>query len=105
VSRRSNSAKGSLPSNPLTPFTAAARAESAFSLLKQASTHLLDGEKRRNLDETVMAARVICLKELGLPSNTPADDERLRDVVPSIEERVRKGTKEIMIDDELRKRR
>lgn len=52
-----------------------------------------------------MAARLLCLKELGLPSNTSADDERLQDVVPSFDERVRKGTKEIMIDDELRKRR
>lgn len=82
-----------------------ARAETAFSLLKQASTHLLDEERRKNLDETVMAARIVCLKELGLPSSTSADDEKLKDVVPSFDERVRKGTKEIMIDDELRKRR
>jgi DnaJ family protein C protein 8 len=52
-----------------------------------------------------MAARILCLKELGLPSSTPPDDDKLKDVVPSFDERVRKGTKEIMIDDELRKRR
>jgi DnaJ family protein C protein 8 len=91
--------------NPSDAQTSTARAETAFSLLKQASTHLLDEERRKNLDETVMAARILCLKELGLPSNITADDERLNDVVPSFDERVRKGTKEIMIDDELRKRR
>lgn len=52
-----------------------------------------------------MAARILCLKELGLPSSIASDDERLLHLVPSFDERVRKGTKEIMIDDELRKRR
>lgn len=81
------------------------RAETAFALLKQASTHLLDEGKRKALDETVVSARVLCLKELGLPSDTAPDDRRLQGLIPSFDERVRKGTKEIMIDDELRKRR
>ncbi|CAD6968884.1 unnamed protein product, partial [Tilletia controversa] len=40
------------------------RAVEAFDLLKKASTHLLDEDKRKNLDETVMAARIVTLKEL-----------------------------------------
>lgn len=81
------------------------RAETAFALLKQASTHLLDENKRRSLDEVVVLARTLCLKELGLPADTNGDDRRLQGITPPFEERVRRGTKEIMIDDELRRRR
>lgn len=81
------------------------RAEHAFSLLKQASIHLLDEKKRNSLDEVVMSARVLCLRELGLPANTESEDQRLRGLIPSFDERVRKETKEMMIDDEVRRRR
>lgn len=47
----------------------------------------------------------MCLKDLGLPPDTTSDDPRLQRLAPSFDERVRKGTKEIMIDDELRRRR
>lgn len=52
-----------------------------------------------------MSARILCLKELGLPADTLPDDVRLHGMLPTFDERVRKGTKEIMIDDELRRRR
>ncbi|PWN49646.1 DnaJ-domain-containing protein [Violaceomyces palustris] len=81
------------------------RAVEAFDLLKKASSHLLDEEKRKTLDETVMDARLMCLKELGLPHTTEADDPKLRDLFPTWEERVRKATKELMVDDELRRRK
>lgn len=81
------------------------RAEHAFSLLKQASMHLLDEKKRNSLDEVVMSARILCLRELGLPANIDSNDDRLSGLMPSFDERVRKGTKEMMIDDEVRRRR
>ncbi|KAK0560807.1 DnaJ subfamily C member 8 [Tilletia horrida] len=82
------------------------RAVEAFDLLKKASTHLLDEEKRKNLDETVMAARIVALKEFGLPATIAPDDDRIKALEPgALEERVRAKTKEIMIDDELQRRR
>ncbi|KAK0529655.1 DnaJ subfamily C member 8 [Tilletia horrida] len=82
------------------------RAVEAFDLLKKASTQLLDEEKRKSLDETVMAARIVALKELGLPPTIAPDDERIEALGPgALEERVRAKTKEIMIDDEVQRRR
>ncbi|PWN27977.1 DnaJ-domain-containing protein, partial [Jaminaea rosea] len=82
------------------------RAVEAFDLLKKASTHLLDEEKRKALDETVLSARYLVLKEhLGLPVSTPSEDERLQGLQPTFEERVRKATRDLMIDDELRRRK
>ncbi|CAO1623125.1 unnamed protein product [Sympodiomycopsis kandeliae] len=83
------------------------RAVEAFDLLKKASTHLLDEEKRKILDETVMSARFLVLKEqFNLPPDTdPKTSSILQSCTPSFEERVRKQTKELMIDDELRKRK
>ena len=57
------------------------------------------------LDETVMDARLMVLKELNLPFGTAPEDPRLQGLVPSWEHRVRKATKELMIDDELRRRK
>lgn len=77
----------------------------AFDLLKKASSHLLDEDKRKGLDETVMDARLMVLKELGLPFSTASDDPRTASLVPSWEDRVRAATKELMVDDELRRRK
>ncbi|CCF53746.1 hypothetical protein NDA11_001249 [Ustilago hordei] len=81
------------------------RAVEAFDLLKKASSHLLDEEKRKTLDETVMDARLMVLKELNLAFATAYDDPRLANLSPSWEERVRAATKELMVDDELRRRK
>ncbi len=81
------------------------RAVEAFDLLKKASSHLLDQDKRKVLDETVMDARLMVLKELDLPFATAYDDPRLAGLTPSWEERVRSATKELMVDDELRRRK
>ena len=77
----------------------------AFDLLKKASSVLLDSEQRDTLDEVVISARVMVLQDMKLPADVAAEDERLQDLVPSFEERVRKRTKELMVDDELRRRR
>lgn len=84
------------------------RAIEAFDLLKKASTHLLDEDRRRNLDETVLSAKFSVLRdELRLPTHLSSDSEQIRalNLNPSFEERVRKQTRELMIDDEVRKRK
>ena len=90
---------------PSLTYSITARAIEAFDMLKKASTLLLDEEKRKKLDETVMEARVLVLRELSLPADTPGDDERIRGLRPPFEEMVRKKTKEVMVDDELRRRK
>lgn len=83
-----------------------ARAVEAFDLLKKASTSLLDEDSRKNLDETVLSARFLVLKEqLNLPTSTPSDSSHLQNLIPPFEERVRLATKELMISDEVRRRK
>ncbi|KAL8280196.1 hypothetical protein RQP46_007526 [Phenoliferia psychrophenolica] len=77
----------------------------AFDLLKKAETELLIPEKRKALDETIGDARMLVLRELGLVRTLPDDDENLVKLKPDLKERVRVKTKEILIDDELRRRR
>ena len=79
----------------------------AFDMLKKASTALLDEDKRKALDETVMEARVLVLRELSLPADISTDDERIvKQVgVARFQELVRARTKDVMIGDELRKRK
>jgi hypothetical protein len=51
---------------------------------------------------------MLVLRELGLPREIPDDDERLRPPklpAPDLKERVRKKTKDLLIEDELRRRR
>ncbi|GAA6023519.1 hypothetical protein JCM10207_005702 [Rhodosporidiobolus poonsookiae] len=86
----------------------------AFDLLKKAQTELSDSTKRKPLDETIYDARMLVLRSVGLPRDAPDDHEKLRPPQmgggegrggESLKERVRKKTKEILIDDELRRRR
>lgn len=83
----------------------AARAVEAFDLLKKASTVLLDDTERKKLDEVVMEARITLLRELNLPSDTPSDDPRIVKMGRTFEDQLRVHTQEIMVDDELRRRR
>ena len=89
------------------------RALEAFDLLKKAAEHLQNEEKRKTLDETVLSARSLALKELGLPT-TMAQEElereleeggRLYAIYPTWNDRVKLCVKQLMLDDELRKRR
>jgi len=74
----------------------------------QAQVELGDSTKRKNLDETLKDARMLVLREIGLPRDAPDDHELLRPPKmrdPDLKERVKRKAKEIIIDDELRKRR
>lgn len=72
----------------------------------QASVELNDPKKRKSLDETIFDARMLVLREQGLAPVVPDDHEKLVKLKdPPLRERVRKKIKEILIDDELRRRR
>jgi DnaJ family protein C protein 8 len=69
--------------------------------LLQAESELSDAKKREELDATIRQARVLVLREAGLPPTTPADDERLA----PLKEKLRAKAKELLIDEELRRRK
>ncbi|KAM0747099.1 hypothetical protein T439DRAFT_329346 [Meredithblackwellia eburnea MCA 4105] len=81
----------------------------AFDLLKKAETDLLDPVKRKVLDELIGDARMLVLREQltpPLPASTPDDDDRLKKLRdPDLKERVRRRAKELLIEEELRRRR
>lgn len=90
-----------------------ARAEEAFDLLKKSLDHLLDADRRKLLDETVVSARCLALRELGLPMTlSPEEIElekvpggRLDQLVPSFDDRIKIFVKDIVLDEELKKRK
>ncbi|ORY77586.1 hypothetical protein BCR35DRAFT_314304 [Leucosporidium creatinivorum] len=87
----------------------------AFDLLKKAAVELADPTRRSSLDQTIEDARMLVLREQlkpALPPSTPDDDPRLLALgkekdgkeMGDLKERVRRKTKEILIEEELRKR-
>jgi len=81
------------------------RGPEAFDLLKKAETDLLNEEKRKLLDKTIADARMLVLRSLGVPSDAPDTHDKIRFLRPPLRERVKAKAKEIMIDEELRRRR
>ncbi|WFD34693.1 DnaJ sub C member 8 [Malassezia cuniculi] len=90
----------------------AQRAHEAFGMLQQASTDLLDEERRKNIDSVVRSAERLALHELNLASEIEMDQiaqeeasGRLAGLIPSWQERVRECVKHFLVDEEVRKRR
>ncbi|KAJ3538112.1 hypothetical protein NM688_g6565 [Phlebia brevispora] len=77
----------------------------AFDLLKKAESELSDKTKREELDAIVKQARVMVLKTLNLPSTTEDSDPRLKDLSPPWRLQIRTKTKEMLIDEEVRRRK
>lgn len=48
---------------------------------------------------------MLVLRGLGVPPEAPDSHDKLRFLLPPLRERVKQKTKEILIDEELRKRR
>ena len=81
----------------------------------------MDPVKKKAIDQTIVDARMLVLRELGLARELPDDNEKLillglgrgkvvaerdEDIKNgTLKDRVKKKTKEILIDDELRRRR
>ncbi|VDC07503.1 unnamed protein product [Peniophora sp. CBMAI 1063] len=82
-----------------------ARAPEAFDILKKAESELGDTAKREELDATIRQARNLVLKDLGLPPATPADSPKLMDLKPPFKEQLRTKSRELLIDEEVRRRK
>ncbi|KAI0091296.1 DnaJ-domain-containing protein [Irpex rosettiformis] len=82
-----------------------ARAPDAFDLLKKAESELSDEKLREELDAIVKQARNLVLKNLNLPATIKGDDARLKDVTPPFKQQVRAKSKELLIDEEVRRRK
>ncbi|KAI0001472.1 DnaJ-domain-containing protein [Russula compacta] len=81
------------------------RAPEAFDVLKKAEGELGDTAKREELDAAINQARLTLLKGLSLPTSTPDDHPRLKGLTPPFKAQLRQKSKEILIEEELRRRR
>jgi DnaJ family protein C protein 8 len=71
----------------------------------QAESELSDEAKRENMDAVIAQSRSLILKSLSLPLTTPMTDPALRRLEPSFKARMRAQTKELLIEEELRRRK
>ncbi|ORY28591.1 DnaJ domain-containing protein [Naematelia encephala] len=82
--------------------------EEAFDLLKKAEGILSDSSKRGEIDAVMSHSRTLILKSLlgaGYSTSIPDDDPRLINLKPSLDVQIKTKAKEILIEDELTKRR
>ncbi|KAF9007593.1 chaperone regulator [Cyathus striatus] len=82
-----------------------ARAPEAFDILKKAESELSDEKKREELDAVIRQARNVLLKSINLPTTISDDDARIRELVPPYKVRLRAQSKELLIDEEVRRRK
>ncbi|KAI9512073.1 DnaJ-domain-containing protein [Russula earlei] len=81
------------------------RAPEAFDVLKKAESELGDAAKREDLDAAINQARSTLLKGLSLPTSTPDDHPKLRGLTPPFKAQLRQKSKELLIEEEFRRRR
>ncbi|TDL25789.1 DnaJ-domain-containing protein [Rickenella mellea] len=85
--------------------TSHARAPDAFDLLKKAESELSETARREELDAVIKEARIQLLKSLSLPSSVKDDDPRLKTVKPPFKTQLRAKAKEMLIEEEVRRRK
>ena len=73
----------------------------------QAESEVSDKAKREELDAVIKQARLLVLKGLTppLPASTPDSDPALRALNPPFKQQVRAKSKELLIDEEVRRRK
>ncbi|SJL09701.1 uncharacterized protein ARMOST_13082 [Armillaria ostoyae] len=71
----------------------------------QAESELSDKAQREELDAIIKQARILALKALSLPTSTPDSDPNLKSLNPSFKVRIRAQSKELLIDEEVRRRK
>ncbi|KAF8740100.1 hypothetical protein AX14_008728 [Amanita brunnescens Koide BX004] len=81
------------------------RAPEAFDLLKKAESDLSDKAKREELDAVINQARILVLKALSLPTTTLDSDPQLKGIDPPFRVRMRAQSKELLIEEEVRRRK
>ena len=64
-----------------------------------------DKTKREELDAIIKEARMMIFKSLSLPLTTTDSDPELRGLNPSFKVRLRAQSKELLIDEEVRRRK
>jgi hypothetical protein len=74
-------------------------------LSTQAESELSDTAKREALDATIAEARLQLLRNLGFSTSTQDDDPKLRALVPPFKVQLRAQTKDLLIEEELRRRK
>ncbi|KAH7097357.1 chaperone regulator [Auriculariales sp. MPI-PUGE-AT-0066] len=82
-----------------------ARAPEAFDLLKKAEQELSDENKRGELDSLITRARSDLLKSHGIPTTVQKDDLRVISLVPPFKQQLRAKVKEMLIEEEVRRRK
>ncbi|KAF8920402.1 hypothetical protein CPB85DRAFT_1211641 [Mucidula mucida] len=87
--------------------TSHARAPEAFDIVKKAESEVTDKAKREELDAIIKQARTLVLKRLTppLPASTPDNDPALRGLVPPFKVQVRAQSRELLIEEEVRRRK
>ncbi|TRM64362.1 hypothetical protein BD626DRAFT_491559 [Schizophyllum amplum] len=81
------------------------KAPEAFDILKKAEGELSDEKKRDDLDATIRQARIVVLKSLSLPVSTSDNDPGLTSLNPPFSARLRAQAKELLIEEEVRRRK
>ncbi|EAU85582.1 chaperone regulator [Coprinopsis cinerea okayama7 len=81
------------------------RSPEAFDILKKAESELSDKAKREELDALINQARNNVLRALSLPLSTKPDDPALKNLTPSFKVRLRAQSKELLIEEEVRRRK
>ncbi|KAF7327642.1 J domain-containing protein [Mycena kentingensis (nom. inval.)] len=81
------------------------RAPEAFDMLKKAEQELSDEIKRGDLDEIIKEARLVVLKNNNLPATTAITSVEVRRLNPSFKVQLRAQTKDLLIQEELRRRK
>ena len=73
-------------------------------VLLQAEAELSDEKKREPLDAALRQARIETLKSMGLPTSIDDDDSRLQEVRQLFKDKLRLRSKQILIEEEARRR-
>ncbi|KAI0065316.1 DnaJ-domain-containing protein [Artomyces pyxidatus] len=81
------------------------RAPEAFDILKKAESELSDATKREEYDAAITQARTLLLKGLSLPPTTPDDHPKLKGLNPPFKQQLREKSKELLIEEEVRRRK
>jgi DnaJ family protein C protein 8 len=71
----------------------------------KAESDLSDTNKREELDAVIKEARAQLLKSLLLLPNIPDDDPRIASLDPPFKVQLRKMSKEMLIEEEVRRRK
>ena len=71
----------------------------------QAESELGDEKKREEIDAVIKQARLLVLKEHKLPTTIENDDERLKELIPPFKVQLRAKSKELLIEEEVRRRK